>query len=83
MDEEILKILHEYSSKKERQTNFHDMHAYSQQLVLSSLTEVDIDQSSVSTSYISLPKTDDNLQHSYHSLCDQALEEIWGLKWAL
>ena len=38
---------------------------------MSSLTEVGIGQSSVSTSYISLPETDDNLHHSCHSLCDQ------------
>ena len=38
---------------------------------MSSLADVDIDQSSNSTSYISLPKTDDDMQHSCHSLCDQ------------
>ena len=65
------KDLHEYSAQKERQSNFHDIQENSQQLVLSSLAEVDIDQSSVSTSYISLPETDDDLQHSCHSLCDQ------------
>ena len=42
---------------------------------MSSLTEVNIDQSSYSTSYISLPEIDDDLQHSYHSLCDQ--EKGW------
>ena len=71
MNEEVLDILHEYSSLKERQTNFHDIQEISQQLVLSSLTEVDIDQSSDSTSYISLPEIDDDLHHSYHSLCDE------------
>ena len=25
LDEEVLEVLHEYSSKKERQTNFHDI----------------------------------------------------------
>ena len=38
---------------------------------MSSLAEVDIDQISVSTSYVSLPEIDDDLQHSFHSLCDQ------------
>ena len=38
---------------------------------MSFLAEVDIDQSSVSTSYISLPETNDDLQDSCHSLCDQ------------
>ena len=71
LDEEVLDILHEYSAQKERQTNCHDIQKISQQLVLSSLTKVDIDQSSVSTIYISLPETDDDLQHSCHSLCDQ------------
>ena len=45
---------------------------------MSSLTEVDIDQSSASTSYISLPEIDDDLQHSCHSLCDQ--ERSWDCK---
>ena len=75
LDEEVLDILHEYSSQKEIQTNSHDIQEISQQLVLSSLTEVDIDQSSDSTSYISLPEIDDDLQHSCHSLCDQ--EKGW------
>ena len=35
------------------------------------MTEVDIDQSSYSTNYISLPEIDDDLQHFCHSLCDQ------------
>ena len=35
------------------------------------MTKVDIDQSYVSTNYSSLPETDDELQHSCHSLCDQ------------
>jgi len=35
------------------------------------LTEVDIDQSSDSTSYVSLPEIDDDLQHSCLSLSDQ------------
>ena len=35
------------------------------------MTEVDIDKSSDSTSYISLPEIDDDLQHSCLSLCDQ------------
>ena len=35
MDEEVLEILHEYSDKKERQTNCHDIQENSQQLVLS------------------------------------------------
>ena len=39
--------------------------------MLSSLIEVDIDQSSVSTSCVSLPKTNDDLHHSCHSMCDQ------------
>ena len=38
---------------------------------MSSSAEVDIDQSSVSTGYISLPESDDDLQHSFHSMCDQ------------
>ena len=71
LDEEVLEILHEYSAQKERQSNFHDIQENSQQSVLSSSAEVDIDKSSVSTSYISLPETDDDLQHSCHSLCDQ------------
>ena len=70
LDEEVLEILHEYSAQKERQSNFHDIQENSHKSVLSSLAEVDIDQSSVSTSYISLPETDDDLQHSFHSLCD-------------
>ena len=72
MDEEVLDILHEYSSQKERKTSCHNIQENSQQSVLSSLAEVDIDQSSVSTSYISLPETDDDLQRYCHSLCDQA-----------
>ena len=42
---------------------------------MSSLTKVDIDQRSVSTSCISLLETDDDLQHSCHSLCGQ--EKGW------
>ena len=71
MDNELLEILHEYSTQKERETNCHDVQENSQQSVLSSLTKVDIDQSSYSTSYISLRENGDDLQHSYHSLCDQ------------
>ena len=55
LDEEVLDILHEYSSQKERQTRFHNIHENPQQSVLYSLTEVDIDQSLDSTSYTSLP----------------------------
>ena len=51
LDEEVLDILYEYSAQKERQTNGHDIQEIFQHLVLSSLTEVDIDQSSYSTSY--------------------------------
>ena len=50
MDEEILEILQEYSSQKERQTGFRDIQEYSQQLVMSSLPEMDISQNSDSTS---------------------------------
>ena len=71
LDEEVLDILHEYSSQKERQTSCHNIQEKSQQSVLSSSAEVDIDQSSISTGYISLPETDDDLQHSCHSMCDQ------------
>ena len=71
LDEEVLEILHEYSGQKERQSNFHDIQENSQLSVLSSLAEVDIDQSFVSTIYIFLPETDDDLQHSCHSMCDQ------------
>ena len=78
LDEEFLYILHEYSTQKERQTNCHDIQEISRQLVLSSLTEVDIDQSSDSTSYISLPEIDDDLQHSCLSLCDQ--ERGWDFQ---
>ena len=78
MDEDILEILHEYLDKKEIQTNFHDMQENSQQLVMSSLTEVDISQNSDSTSYLYFPETDDSLQHSCLSLCDQ--ERIWDCK---
>ena len=42
------------------------------------MTEVDISQRSVSTSYISFPETDASLQHSYHSLCDQEIS--WDCK---
>ena len=35
------------------------------------MTEVDINQSSDSTSYVSLPEIDDDLQHSCLSLSDQ------------
>ena len=45
---------------------------------MSSLIEVDIDQSSVSTNYISFPEANDSLQHSCHSLCDQ--ERSWDCK---
>ena len=34
LDEEVLDILHEYSSQKERKTNCHDIQEISQQLVL-------------------------------------------------
>ena len=42
---------------------------------MSSLTESDISQNSDSTSYISFPEIDDNLQNSCQSLCDQ--ERSW------
>ena len=61
MDGEVLEILHEYSAKKERQTSCHDMPENSQQLVMSSLAEVDISQNSDSTSYRSLFETNDSL----------------------
>ena len=52
MVEEILEILNEYSFQKERQTNCHDIQENSQQLVMSSLTEIDKSQNSDSSSYI-------------------------------
>ena len=45
---------------------------------MSSLTEVDISQSLVSTNYASFSEADDTLQHSCHYLCDQ--ERNWGCK---
>ena len=54
------------------------MQENSQQLVMSSLTEVGISQSSVSTSYISFPETNDSLKHSCHYLCDQEIS--WDYK---
>ena len=61
LDEEFLDILHEYSTQKERQTNCHHIQENSQQLVMSSLTEVDISQNSDSTSYFSFHETSDSL----------------------
>ena len=72
MDEEILEILHEYSfQQKERQTNCHDMQENSQQLVMSSLTEMDIRKSSDSSNYLYLSETDDSFHHSCQYLCGQ------------
>ena len=62
MDDEILEILHEYSFQKERQTNFHDIQENPQSLVMSSLTEIDISQSSDSVGYLSFPEANNSLQ---------------------
>ena len=45
---------------------------------MSSLTKVDISQNSDFANYFYFPKTDDRLQHSFSSLCDQ--ERSWDFK---
>ena len=62
MDDELLEILHEYSSIKERQTNFHDIQENPQPLAMSSLTEIDISQISDSSSYLSFLEANYSLQ---------------------
>ena len=64
MDEDLLYILQEYFAQRERQTNCPDIQENPQQLILSSLPEVDIRRNSDSTSHTFFPDIDENLQHS-------------------
>ena len=63
MDEEILEILHENPfQKKGIQTNCLHVQQNFRQFIISSSTERDMSQNFDSTSYISFPEVDDNLQ---------------------
>ena len=72
MDEELIEILHEIPfHKKEIQTSCLDIPENSQQLIMSSLPEIDISQNFDSTSYNYFPEIDDKSRRSCQSLCDQ------------
>ena len=72
VDEKILELLYENPfQKKEIQTSCIHIQENSQQLIISSSTERDMSQNSDSTSYISFPEVDGNLQQSCQYLCDQ------------
>ena len=64
--------------KKKIQISCLHIQEKSQQLIISSSTETDVSQNSDSSSYISFPEVDDNLQQSCQSLCDQ--EGSWDVQ---
>ena len=72
MDEDILEILHDNSFQgKEIQIDCIDIQENLQQLLMSSLAEIDINQNSDLTSHTSFFEIDENFQHSCQFLCDQ------------
>ena len=65
MDEELLEMIQENPlQEKEIQTNFYDIQENSQQLTISSFTQMDMSQNSDLTSYISFAEVNNNLQQS-------------------
>ena len=65
MDEDILEMLQENPfQKKEIRTSCPNIQGNSQQMIFSSLDEVDISQISYSNSHTPIPDMDENFQHS-------------------